>query len=66
MGPDVDLASVMASLESAHIDTIIKEYEDADKDLLLYAACELNLKLTQNNTQVLFFYVKKLQKPPIS
>ncbi len=45
MGPDVDLSSIMASLENARIDTIIKEYEDADKDLLLYAACEPNLKL---------------------
>lgn len=46
MGADVNIKSVIDLLEAKSIDTILKDYEEPDKDLLLYPSREEELKLS--------------------
>lgn len=46
MGEGIALADVMHLLGNRAIDTLIKPYEDADKDLLLYDSKEVELKIS--------------------
>lgn len=46
MGEDIKLKDVMSLLGNRAIDTLIKPYEDADKELLLYDSKEVELKLS--------------------
>lgn len=46
MGSSIDIEEVLNLLERESIDTILKDYEDPDKDLLLYSSREEELKLS--------------------
>ena len=46
MGSSIDVKKVLDLLEEKTIDTVLKDYEDADKDLLLYSSREEELKLS--------------------
>ena len=46
MGASIDIKEVLGLLESQSIDTILKDYEDNDKNLLLYSSREEELKLS--------------------
>lgn len=46
MGSDIDLKKVIEMLEARNIDTVLKDYENTDKELLLYDSRKYELKLS--------------------
>lgn len=46
MGSDIDLKKVIEMLDERNIDTVLKDYENTDKELLLYDSREHELKLS--------------------